>query len=294
MGVFAAALHPLEVVQLGEDQFEQPGKFEQFEADRGDRRKDDLVELGDDPLARDDADARGVAADRLEGLLLDREAQLRGEPHGPHHAQRVVRKGDIGIARRADDALLQVGHAVERIDQLAERVAVERPGHGVDREVAAALVVFERPGLDLRFARIVRIGLLAGPDELHLDTAGADHRRTEGLEHGDAGMQLAAQRLGQRDAAAYDHHVDVRRGTPEVVVPHVAPDHEGPDALLVGQAPDAAENRIRQRHAATSRKVSGRRATPDTPRPPDAVRRSYSGCRAVRRHSPARATNLYR
>ena len=236
MGVPAPFLHPFEVVQFGKDQLQQSGEFQQFEAHRGDGRKDDLVEFGGDAFARNDPDALRIAADGLEGLLLDGEAQLRGEPHGAHHAQRIVREGDVGVARRADDALLEVGHPVERVDQFAERGVVQRPRHGVDREVAPPLVVLQRSGLDLGFARIARIGLPAGSHELHLDASGADHRRAERLEHRDFGFQFAPQRLGQSDAAAHDHDVDVGRRTPQVVVAHIAPDDESPHALLVGEA----------------------------------------------------------
>ena len=89
---------------------------------------------------------------------------------------------------------------------------------------------------------------LAGADELHLDASGAHHRRPEGLEDRDLRAELAPQRLGQRDAAAHDHDVDVGRGAPQVVVADVAADDEGADALGVGQARNAAEYRIRERH----------------------------------------------
>ena len=255
MGVFAPLLHPFEVVEFGEDQFQQPGEFQQFKTHRGDGRKDDLVEFGGDAFARDDPDALRVAADGLEGLLLDRKAQLRSEPHGAHHAQGIVRKGDVGIARRADDALLEVGHPVERVDQLAERGLVQRPRHGVDREIAPPLVVLQRSGLDLGFARIARIGLPAGPHELHLDASGADHRRAERFEYRNLGFQFAPQRLGQRDAAAHDHDVDVGRRSAQVVIAHVPSDDESPHALLVGEARNPAEYRVRQLHAAISREV---------------------------------------
>ena len=247
VGVLPAPLDPLQGVQLGEDQRQQAGQLEQFEPDRRDGREHDLVEFGGDALARDDADARGVAADRLEGLLLNPEAQLRGEAHGAHHAQRIVREGDVGIARRADDAVLEVLHAAEGVDQLAEGRGVERPRHGVDREVAAPLVVLERAGLDLRLARVVRVGFAARPDELNLGAvARADHRRAEGLEDRDLRVQLGGQRLGQLDAAADDHDVDVGRRAAQVVVADIPPDDEGPQPQRVGQAREPPEKRVRQ------------------------------------------------
>ena len=253
MGVAAPLLHPLEVVHLGKNPLQQPGEFQQLEAHRRDGRKDDLVEFGDDAFARDDADAFGIAADRLEGLFLDGEAQLRGEPDGAHHAQRVVGKGDVGIAWRADDALFEVRHPVERIDQLAERGPVQRPRHGVDREVAPPLVVRQRAGFDLGFARIAGVGLPARAHELDFDIPGADHRRAESLEDRDLRLQFARERLGQRNAAAHNHHVDVGRRPSQVVIAHIAADDESLHALLVGKARNPPEYGIRQRHAATSR-----------------------------------------
>ena len=196
-------------------------------------------------------------------------------------------KRDVGVARRADDAGLEVLHAAEGVDQLAERVAVERPRYGVDGEVAAALVILERAGFDLRLARIAGVGLLAGPHELDLDPPAADHRRAEGLEDRDAGVQLGGKRLGHLDAASDHHHVDVGRGAVQVVVADVAPHDEGPHAPLVGNAPDAAEYGLRQRLHVTSRTARWPSSRRGSPRPSGADRRSCSACRAVRARRPA-------
>ena len=223
---------------------------EQVEAAGGHRRRDDLVQLDGDALARDDADALAVAPDRGEGFGQDVETELRGEAHGPHHAQRIVRKGDVGVARRADDPLVQIAQPLERIDQLAEGVAVERPRQRVDREIAAELVVFERPLLHGGLARIGRIGLLACADELDFHTSGAQHRRAEGLEDRQTRMQFGGQRFGHGDPAPHDHHVDVRRRTPQIIVAHVTAHHVGAHAHRIRKARDAAENRIGKRIAA--------------------------------------------
>ena len=253
MRMGAALLDPFEVMQLGEYPLQQPGRLQQFEADRRDGRQDDLVEFGGNALPGYDPDPRRIAADGIEGLLLDREAQLRGETHGTHHAQGVVREGDVGVARRTDDALLQVVHPVERVYQLAERIGIERPCHRIDRKVTAALVVFQRPGLDLRLARIVRVRLLAGAHEFDLDSPGTEHRRAESLENGHFGMQLAPQSFGQGDPAPHDDHVDVGRRAAKVVVAHVTADDKGPHTLLAGDTRNFPEYGVRQRHAAISR-----------------------------------------
>ena len=250
VGVSADPLDPFEGLHFGEDQRQQPRPFEQVEAAGGHRRRDDLVQLDGDALARDDADALAVAPDRGEGFGQDVETELRGEAHGPHHAQRIVRKGDVGVARRADDPLAQIAQPLERIDQLAEGVAVERPRQRVDREIAAELVVFERPLLHGGLARIGRIGLLTCADELDFHTSGAQHRRTEGLEDRQTRMQFGGQRFGHGDPAPHDHHVDVRRRTPQIIVAHVTAHHVGAHAHRIRKARDAAENRIGKRIAA--------------------------------------------
>ena len=91
--------------------------------------------------------------------------------------------------------------------------------------------------------------------ELDFDIPGADHRRAESLEDRDLRLQFARERLGQRNAAAHDHHVDVGRRPSQVVIAHIAADDESLHALLVGKARNPPEYGIRQRHASTSHVV---------------------------------------
>jgi hypothetical protein len=58
--------------------------------------------------------------------------------------KRIVGEGDVGVERRADDTILQVVDAVERVNELSEAVFVETHGEGIDCEVATVLVVFQR------------------------------------------------------------------------------------------------------------------------------------------------------
>ena len=119
VGMAVAALDALQPAQFGEYQFEQARSVQQFETDGRAWRHDNLVQLDGNTLLRDDTYALAVAPYGFECLLLDVEAELRCEPHAAHHAQRVVGKGDVGIARRTYDAVLEVVHALERVDQLA-------------------------------------------------------------------------------------------------------------------------------------------------------------------------------
>ena len=46
------------------------------------------------------------------------ETQLRGEPAGTQHPQRIVPERDLRLGRRAQDAGGEVGHSAERVDEL--------------------------------------------------------------------------------------------------------------------------------------------------------------------------------
>ena len=142
---------------------------------------------------------------------------------------------------------MQIPHPVERIDQAAEILLRERPGHRIDGKVAAPLVVFERPRLDLRLARIAHVRLLAGSHELDFDTPGSERRRAESLIDGHLGPQFPAQLLGQPDTAAHDHDVDVGRRPPEVEIADIPSDDEGRNVLPGGNRGDLPENRQGQR-----------------------------------------------
>ena len=54
---------------------------------------------------------------------VDGEAELGGEPGGPHHPQRVVGEGVLGRAGRAQHPVRQVDHPAVRVDELARRAA---------------------------------------------------------------------------------------------------------------------------------------------------------------------------
>ena len=130
-------------------------------------RHDDLVQLDHDALATHYLDALGHALQPFEGLVLNLEVQLGGEAYAAHHAQGVVAEGDVGVKGRGDDAVLKVGKAVKRVDQLAEAVMVQADGHRVDGEVAPVLVVLQRAVLHDGLARVMAVALTAGADELH-------------------------------------------------------------------------------------------------------------------------------
>ena len=68
------------------------------------------------------------------------EAELRGEPGGPQHPQRVVGERLLRRRRGVEDPLPQRAQPVVRVD---ERLGRQLDGHRVDREVAAEQVALD-------------------------------------------------------------------------------------------------------------------------------------------------------
>lgn len=149
--------------------------------------QNNLVELLLYALAADDLQSVGVAREGLACFLLNLKVELGGEAHAAHHAQRVVAEGNVGIEGCGDDAILQVGHTVEGVDELAEAVAIEAHCHGVDGEVATVLVVFEGTVFHVGLPTVMAIALLAGAHKLHLQSAAFHLRRAEVAEHRQVG-----------------------------------------------------------------------------------------------------------
>ena len=192
------------------------------------RGEDDLVQFVLDALAAHDLDTVGHPLQRLIGLLLDLEIQLRGETHTAHHPQRIVRESDFRVEGCGDDAVFEICQPVEGINEFAETVFIQTDGHRIDGEVAAVLIVLQSTILHDGFTRIVAVTLLAGAYELHLVfnafLTKLHLRRTEIPENRE--MSLAPQHLFQflrhRDAAADNHHVDIVGRPFQEDIPHVA------------------------------------------------------------------------
>ncbi len=118
----------------------------------------------------------------------DTEAQLRDEPRGAQHSQRVVAEGHRRRRRGIQHARPQCRQAVQRIDEFVSARGCYTHGHRVHGEVAAHQIVAERVAeADLRVARysVVPVGpkrgdlqavtILLGADGAELD-AGVPQR----------------------------------------------------------------------------------------------------------------------
>ena len=200
----------------------RPLAHEQLETGPGVRRHQQLDQLVAHPLGRDDLDRRGHLAHRRVDLGGGHEPELRDEPGGAHHPQRVVAERHLGRRGRAQQAGVEVDQAAVRVDE-GEVGQAQR--HRVDREVAPHQVVLEgvAEGHDrLAGLAVVGVGAVGG----HLDDGAAapgpdgaevaahvPGRRAPGLEHGLGGVRPG--RGGE---------VQVGRGAAEQGVAHRAPD----------------------------------------------------------------------
>jgi hypothetical protein len=103
-------------------------------------RADHLLELAEDALGRDPAQAGRLPTDRRRRRRVDRELEVDGQPHGAQGAQRV---GGEGLGRDHPQPLdLQIRPARVGIEQLP---AAQRLGHGVHGEVALREVGVDAP-----------------------------------------------------------------------------------------------------------------------------------------------------
>ena len=103
--------------------------------------------------------------DRRDKLGVGVQPESGDEPGRPHHAQRVVEEGHLGLERRPETLGGQIGRPAEGVDELG-RGKTQR--HRVDREVTPGQV-----GLDVVGERHLGLAALGpvhlGPERGDLD-----------------------------------------------------------------------------------------------------------------------------
>ena len=117
-----------------------------------------LVDLRLHPFDGHDVEAIAHRADRFEDAPGWHDVELRHEPRGADHPQRIVGERDHRIRRCVQGARRQRLHPTVRIDELATG---EPDRHGIDREVASAQI-----GLDVLAEGDRRLPVLLGVDLL--------------------------------------------------------------------------------------------------------------------------------
>ena len=120
--------------ELRRDVVEEPGLGQQPQPDRRPGRRQQLVELGGDPLAGQVGDQRRrarVIAASVAGSIA--EVEGRGEPDGADHPQRVLLEALAGSPTARRTRAATSAPAAERVDELGARVvsgAAARPASG--------------------------------------------------------------------------------------------------------------------------------------------------------------------
>ena len=206
-----ACLYKVKLHQLRQNEVEQARLAQIVEAPAGVCGKHNLVELGLYALAADNVKPVRVAPKSLEGLRLNGEVELCGEPHAAQHAEGVVGECDVGVQRCGYYSVLKVVDSIERVYQLAKPACIEAYCHGVDGEVTAVLVIGKCPLLHNGLARVVAVALPSGTDKLHLHVPVFHLCRSEIAEHREVGRlaENVLQRCSHTNAASYNHHVDI-------------------------------------------------------------------------------------
>ena len=155
------------------------------------------------------------------GFRGEREIEAGGELHPAQHPERILYEGRAGVAQHAG---LEIGDAVERIDQtLGERIPRDR----VEREVAPrrGVRVAQRwvgcdgeaavAGAGLGFAARQAEVVFPAVPRPHLD-----HPKTASDHIGGAERGEGLVKGGEVDAPHF--HVEILRGDPHEPVPHAA------------------------------------------------------------------------
>ncbi len=226
--------------ELRRDDGEQPCLPAQAQRDRGPIRAQEADQLREGPLGGDASGQAGLDRERGPRRRLDGEAERRDEADGPQHSQGVLTEAGARIPDGADDPRLEVGPAVERVDDVTGRTGlVERDRHRVDGEVAAGEVVVER----------VAEGDVVGPPVIRVRPVAAEGGHLVGpvgQGHDDRPEAVLVAGVGQEGeeaiGAGVGGHVPVAGDDAPREVPHAAADemdlvaggHEGardrPDA----------------------------------------------------------------
>ena len=224
-----ANFHPVQGRHFGKNELQKSRIKQQFEAHRGFWRLNDLIQFRSNSFGRNDLDALFIGVNRLKRGGFNYKIKLGGKTNGPHHAQGVVRKSFSRIQGRTDDFALQITQTVKRIDNVAKISFVQTNGQCINGEIASILIVFQTAILYGGLARIVAIGLLAGPYKFHFQIAVFDHCGTKTLKNGNAGyrVQFSSNPLRQFYSTAYTNDIDVFGSSGQQAITHITTHHIG-------------------------------------------------------------------
>jgi hypothetical protein len=131
---FGRLLDSVEAVDFGQDLLEQAGAVEQFKGAAGAALGQHAGEFVANTLKADLMDLAGASTDGGFGSGVDFKVKTGGEADGAQHAELIFVEALGGVSDGADDAGVEVGAALDKIEDLAG-LGIEE--HSVDGEVAA-------------------------------------------------------------------------------------------------------------------------------------------------------------
>ena len=245
---------------LGQHPIGEAGIHQQTDAAPRRRGQQQLRQLIAHALGRDAVDLGGQPGHRLAGLVLDLEPELRREPGGAEHPQRIIAERALGRRRSAQGLREQVLDTTRGIDEGELR---QPQGKRVHREVPADQVVFEaRPEHHLGLAGVAVVGICAVRRDLHrlARDAGADRAEVAA----DVPVRIGDRFHDREDLVGRGirREIEVVRVATEEGVAHRAA-HEG--ELVPRCLERLPESRDGRRSGQLAQPVEGRRDTLHAP-----------------------------
>ena len=180
---------------LGKELGEETGVVQEPQPRRRILDRQQLVELVPDPLGRHDRQPVAEPAHGIDEIGVGHELVAGDEPGGPHHPKGIVGEGLLRRQRGPQSPVVQIGCAVERVDELRFGQG-ER--HGVDGEVAPGQVGLDTIGVPhhrLAGVGAVHLGPVGGDLEAPVAAPGADRAEPLALGPGRVGPS-GENRLG--------------------------------------------------------------------------------------------------
>ena len=223
---------------------QQPGPAEELDRDLPTLLPGDLPQLVEDALGADSCQHGTAGSGRLQQALRRPKVQASEEPRHPEQSQPVLSEALLRVPDRAQNALLEVAPAANRVHQLSrEGVEVE----GVEGEVAPRRVLLRR-GHQAQLGRpssIARAGLDAERGDLEVLAVAEDAHDPERSPHGDRPREECLHDLGRCGPC----DIQVVELPPQEQVPHAAAHQVGLVAVALepvdhpegGLAADAVE-----------------------------------------------------
>ena len=120
----------------------------------------------------------------------------------------------------ADHSALEVLQAAAGVVEMAQVVAAQGNGHGVQGEIAAAQIVLERCALNQRQRPGLLVGLAPGGGQVQAQVGSAHGGGAEALVLADLALQPLGQRAGRGAGVALDGQVEVHGLSPSQEVAH--------------------------------------------------------------------------